>query len=63
MAKLGQEPGPPLPGSPRVPMTASDGHRKDENWNVTALNLEASLLDPPMLEGWFEKSSIHLCYG
>lgn len=51
MASLGQE-----PGSSQVPMTINHGHRKDENWNVTMLNL-----NPLMLEGPFEK--IHLCYG
>lgn len=51
MASLGQE-----PGSSQVPMAINHGHRKDENWNVTMLNL-----NPLMLEGPFEK--IHLCYG
>ena len=58
MAKLGQELGPPLPGGSRVPMTVSHGHRKDENGNVTMLNLNL-----PTLEGPFEKSSIRVCYG
>lgn len=53
MASLGQE-----PGSSQVPMTINHSHRKDENWNVTMLNL-----NPLMLEGPFEKNSIHLCYG
>lgn len=57
-AKLGQELGPPLPGGSRVPVTVSHGHGKDENGNVTMLNLNL-----PTPEGPFEKSSIHVCYG
>ena len=45
MANLGQEVGPPLPDSSQIPMTISHGHRKDENWNVTMLNLNPLMLE------------------
>lgn len=50
MATLGQKLGPPQTGGSQVPMTSSDG-RKNENWNVTTLNLKGELAQPSNAAG------------
>lgn len=43
---------------------ANDGQGKDENWNVTALNLKVSLLDPPNWKNSLKKvQSIYVMAG